>query len=668
MCVGSWHAFLRYGLKRGGLVALALLWAGIVAGELVIDLGDVGTIHDGFRIAGHAADDQSGFSVSGVGDVNLEGLDDVIVGAPYADPGGRANAGSSWVVFGKRNSAPVSLGDLLGGGYRINGIASRDLSGVDVSGAGDVDNDGRADVAAGTLGAGSNDVGQGYVVRGKSDAATVELGALGNGGFSIDGTVANGATARWISGAGDVNGDGMADVVVGAESADSMAGEAYVVFGKQGTAPVNLGALGSDGFRIYGAGASARVGHQVSGAGDVNGDGLADILVGAWLASPGGRTNAGACYVVFGKTSSAAVNLASLGSAGFRIEGIDPGDKLGNRAAAAGDVNGDGLADLVIGAINANAADAAHRIGESYVVFGKADASPVLLGSLGSGGFRIDGSSSNHQSGWCVSGAGDFNGDGRSDILIGSVLGATEEFDPGEVCIIFGKADSSPVSLGSTQDVGVRFLAAQWAGGVGNGASAAGDVDGDGLADVVLGDYLASLGNLAQCGESYVVFSRQTPLASAVYKAPARANDARRIAVGICGDGSDDDSPSSRCWIDFADGTGPGASGSSMQTVTLHRSAAILPQGPDSADAHWQLATDRTGWTSCAVTLKYTDAEIAGLAENGLRLFRSSTPDGPWTPLETTVDISRNRASATVSELGFFALAAEPQLDAFVIE
>ncbi len=133
-------------------------------------------------------------------------------------------------------------------------------------------------------------------------------------------------------------------------------------------------------------------GGSVSGAGDVNGDGLADLIVGARWASPGGNASAGESYVVFGKVDGTAVELSDVvaGSGGFVINGIDPGDVSGFSVSGAGDVNGDGLADVIVGARYADGAGT--YAGESYVVFGKADGTAVDLSDVanGSGGFVMN--------------------------------------------------------------------------------------------------------------------------------------------------------------------------------------------------------------------------------------------------------------------------------------
>jgi len=357
-----------------------------------------GTI--GFRLDGVASPDRSGYSVSSAGDINGDGVDDVIVGAFGADPNG-IYSGSSYVVFGRDAAAagpfnPVLALSTLDGsnGFRIDGVASFDFSGGSVSAAGDVNGDGVDDVVIGANGApNGNQSGSSYVVFGRDAAVAgtfdpvLALSALdGSNGFRIDGVASGDFSGRSVSAAGDVNGDGVDDVIIGASDAEpngTYSGSSYVVFGRDTAAagpfdPVlDLSALdGSNGFRIDGVASGDFSGRSVSAAGDVNGDGVDDVIVGAYRAEPNG-SDSGSSYVVFGRDAAAGgfaavLDLSALdGGNGFRLDGVALSDQSGRSVSAAGDVNGDGVGDVIVGAYGAS--PNGNLSGSSYVVFGGSD-------------------------------------------------------------------------------------------------------------------------------------------------------------------------------------------------------------------------------------------------------------------------------------------------------
>jgi hypothetical protein len=182
-----------------------------------------------------------------------------------------------------------------------------------------------------------------------------------------------------VASAGDVNGDGYADIIVGALFADPLArtnaGAVYVLFGKQsGFATVDLNGFPAEGagFIIQGAAAGDYAGYSVAGAGDVNGDGYGDLIVGARGADPLSRTGGGAAYVILGGDSMpATVDLNGFpdGAEGFAILGAATGDAVGYSVAGAGDVNADGYSDLILGAHRADP-QARNLAGTGYVVLG----------------------------------------------------------------------------------------------------------------------------------------------------------------------------------------------------------------------------------------------------------------------------------------------------------
>jgi len=520
----------------GGLLAVGL--AGLATPALGLELADLDG-SNGFALNGINIADFSGRSVSDVGDINGDGIDDFIIGADLADPGGRFEAGQSYVVFGTQAGLPaaVELSALDGtNGFALNGINAGDVSSVSVSGAGDINNDGIDDLIIGANGAdpsGRTDAGQSYVVFGSQAAfpAVLELSTLdGTNGFALNGINNNDRSGRSVSGVGDVNGDGIDDILIGANGADPAgrngAGQSYVVFGSQAAfaATLELSALdGTNGFALNGIQANDNSGRSVSGAGDVNGDGSADILIGADLADPGGRTNAGQSYVVFGRPAAnpfpAALELADLdGDNGFALNGINNDDRSGWSVSGAGDVNGDGSADILIGAFGADP-DGRLDAGQSYVVLGSQDsfAAALELSALdGTNGVAINGINNSDQSGFSVSSAGDVNGDGVDDILIGARLADPDgRFDAGQSYVVLGSQAAFPATLELSALDDTNGFAIN---GINNGdfsgrsVSGAGDVNGDGVDDILIGAYFADPNGRFEAGQSYVIFGEGAAL------------------------------------------------------------------------------------------------------------------------------------------------------------
>ena len=319
--------------------------------------------------------------------------------------------------------AIIQLSSLNGGnGFQLDGGTTGDYSGFSVSAAGDFNNDGIQDIIIGAYGAapgGLSQAGKSYVVFGRatwvSSTSLVSLNATN--GFELDGEAAGDQSGWSVSTAGDVNNDGIQDIIIGAQGASFFAGKTYVIFGKAiWSSPILLNSLnGVNGFELASTTTNINGGYSVSTAGDVNNDGMQDIIIGAPYASPGGLSHAGKTYVVFGKSAwTSPVSLDSLnGTTGFELDGVAASDESGVSARAAGDVNNDGIQDIIIGACYASPGGITYA-GQSYVIFGKASwTSPFLLSGLnGTNGFIINGEAMNDYSGISVGTAGDVNNDG----------------------------------------------------------------------------------------------------------------------------------------------------------------------------------------------------------------------------------------------------------------
>ena len=511
----------------------------------VLNLADLDG-SNGFVIRGVGNFDNSGSSVSSAGDVNGDGIDDLIIGAPNAG-GNFSSEGESYVVFGTESGFDgiFELADLDGSnGFVIRGINSGDRSGRSVSSAGDVNGDGIDDLIIGAPGASNNSYngnyntyeGESYVVFGSSDGfdGVFELADLdGGNGFVIKqrdfdlGRSFNG-TGSSVSSAGDINGDGFDDLVIGAPNAGdsynlydggflnyTYEGESYVVFGSSD----GFDSVVENPFIIRGINSGDNSGRSVSSAGDVNGDGIDDLIIGAPNASYSNNySSEGESYVVFGTEGGfdGVVELADLdGGNGFVIRGINSGDSSGRSVSSAGDVNGDGIDDLIIGAPYAGTSSNYSSEGESYVVFGTEDGFDGVLNLAdldGGNGFVIRGINSGDNSGRSVSSAGDVNGDGIDDLIIGAPgAGSSSNFgSEGESYVIFGIAflELTGTNQGDILDGGngndtisgfngndiIDGGAGQdsIAGGNGNdilsGGSGNDEINGDGGADIILGE------------------------------------------------------------------------------------------------------------------------------------------------------------------------------------
>lgn len=413
------------------------------------------------RLVGAAAGDLAGSAVA-AGDLDGDGVSDVVVGAEAADAAGESS-GASYVVFG-----PVAGEVALGAAPARYAGAPHALAG-DALAVGDIDGDGTADLLVGAYGddgSGADAGSVAWAVPGGPDGAWTALGlALG---------AAAGDFAGKDVALGDIDGDGVPEVVVGAHGADSgptpLAGRVHVVPASAFSAGPFL--LGGDAeiLVLEGEAESDYAGVAVA-CGDLDGDGLDDVVVGA--PHTGADAGAGRVYVVRGGRTG----WISLASADGRLDGLAPGDRTGFDVSAGGDVDGDGLADLLVGAPYADPHGSSS--GAAYLLAGSSWAETGLDAATAS----IEGAAAGDNAGWSVAIVPDVNGDGYDEVWVGVPSSDEGGPDAGAAWLYLGPVTGR---LGP-KDADARFVGADDGDLLGISLSAAPDIDGNGRPALLAG-------------------------------------------------------------------------------------------------------------------------------------------------------------------------------------
>ncbi|TKJ28682.1 hypothetical protein CEE39_09875, partial [bacterium (candidate division B38) B3_B38] len=483
--------------------------SGIVCGQRVIDLDK---LWGDMRVLGKNAEDLSGYAVAH-GDINGDGFMDIIIGAPFADPGDppRSDAGETYVIFGSSSPSSKTI-DLSTqtADITICGDDAGDNSGYALA-SGDVNGDGYDDIAIGAPGAGPGgrlSAGETYVIFGESFASptTIDL-STESADITICGDDSNDYTGHAVAW-GDVNDDGYDDIIIGAYGANPggryKAGETYIILGKIFSTPTTID-LSTDSADITVCGAA---GNDFSGyalaSGDVNGDGYDDIIIGAYGADLGGRFYAGETYVIFGSSPSSPVTIdLSTTPADITVCGA-AGNDFSGYAVASADVNGDGYHDIIIGAFMADPGGRTDA-GETYVIFSFSPSSPVTIDlSTQSADITVCGNVPYDCSGYAVA-SGDVDGDGHDDIIIGA-LGASPggRLYAGETYVIFGSS-SSPSTFDLSTKLADITVCGDDANDFSGHAVACGDVNFDGYCDIIVGSPWADPGGRSSAGDTYLI-------------------------------------------------------------------------------------------------------------------------------------------------------------------
>ena len=404
----------------------------------------------------------------------------IIVGAPHHLSSSTSEPGKAYIVTSDV-SGTVSLVDA---DATFTGEANGDEAGRSVAVAGDVNGDGGTDylVGAPKNDEGGTDAGAVYVVYGP-ESGTFNLS---NADVKLVGPVPGDEVGRSVVGAGDVNGDGFDDILVGAPFKATSTGGAFLVYGSASlNGTVNL----ADADAKFRGGPVDVAGWSVAGAGDVNGDGFDDILVGATHVDDptSAESGVGAAYLVYGSASLA--GSMDIGDANATFLGEDAVDLAGTSVAGAGDVNGDGFDDVLVGAPNNDHDGGLFGEGAAYLIYGGSGTdAPNGTQNLSTAAVKFLGEGDMDRAGSSVAGAGDVNGDGYDDVLVGAPLWDTVvTFDKGTVYLVYGSESLAATIELADADVLVRGED----GGDSLGDQVAtmagvGDIDGDGFGDFVV--------------------------------------------------------------------------------------------------------------------------------------------------------------------------------------
>ncbi len=483
-------------LALGTLLLLALAAAPARAADL-----------PSVRFDGAVAGDQAGTSVARAGDVNGDGVGDLVIGAPQAGQG----AGAAYVVFGPFTpGTTVDLASIAGRGFVMRGFGGA-LAGMSVSGAGDVNGDGLADVIVGAPGAYVDQEGpmaspgHAYIVFGSRTPHDVALAPLGSGGIVLTGESHRFPdTFGWqVSALGDIDGDGLADVGVLAPGNPGFEdtftpGYTFVAYGRRRAGTIAVPAAGGSGFRIGGAATA------VAAAGDWNRDGRPDVATFDFNALRG----AGAIAIVYGARRRGTLDITRLGREGALIRGNPVVHyKFGGGFAGGGDVDGDHRPDLVIGEPHAHTSNVVRSAGGAWLVRGSASRTRFDLRRPSARAWELVRGAPDDYAGTGIA-LGHIGGDRRMDTVL---------LAGGSLAVVYGSASRASTPLAALPpdrgfivdghieplpDPGLGFPGA---GGF-NAVGVAGDLNGDGHADLLAGARFAGHEDRPRAGSAYLLF------------------------------------------------------------------------------------------------------------------------------------------------------------------
>lgn len=375
------------------------------------------------------------------GDINGDGYNDIIIGAQFGDgpQNQRENSGQVYVIWGGPDlGETIELGSVGDGGMRVWGADPADSTGSAVSYIGDLNNDGFGDFAVAAPNAESIDnsrelAGEATIIFGGPSLPTeIDLATATSGVMRIYGADSRDGFRIGLSSQGDFNGDDVDDLAIGFPYGSGVsneilrAGEVHLIYGREDL-PGSLDLVNGADVTIFGAFESGFAGSRLDSRGDVNGDGLTDLLIGAPEAATNinNRPDAGQSYLIWGGESlPPVIRISDLGGSGVRFLGSDAGDRAGADVSIVGDLNADGFDDIAIGATSGDGGTPVLRqsSGEVFLILGGELNGDIDLRDRESVALVLAGPAFGDQLGNSISGVGDTNGDGFDEFAVGASL------------------------------------------------------------------------------------------------------------------------------------------------------------------------------------------------------------------------------------------------------
>jgi hypothetical protein len=525
------------------LIALLVPLAGLAGGSFAEQDGSLRTsLADAdMTLVGEDNGDWAAYFASPAGDVNGDGLGDILIGAPMAGnkvcpirtgpgepcPGVPKGEGVAYLILGRpRGEGLPSLVNLAQADASFLGCRATSMTARQLYTAGDVNGDGYDDILVSGWKCGVSETGKAYLFLGRPDVGSwgddfpverADASFLGENAWDFAGYHA--------STAGDVDGDGYDDFLVASTQYDisgtqiiTNAGKVCLILGRHAADWGRDYPLALADASFLGEAEEDRLGRSAAGVGDVNGDGYDDFLIGS-ISSDYGGVDAGQSYLFLGRATQDDPRYDparpwwgqgySVAGATGSFVGEAAGDESGRRVARAGDVNQDGYGDFLIGA--AQNGPAARGAGIAHLILGRRAADWGVHYSLTEADASFTGEEKRDQAGRRLSGAGDVNNDGYDDLLVGAPHNERGGPLAGAAYVIYGRAAADWGRYYSLSGADITFVGKAEVGAAGYDVAWLGDFDGDGIDDYLIAAY-GGRNNDDVPGEAYVLLGSDAPV------------------------------------------------------------------------------------------------------------------------------------------------------------